>query len=319
MQTYPPEIERAMKKYYATLSEKDQRRYAAVEALKLGLGGQSYMAKVLGCSEKTVHRGLDELAQLPEEPEYEPAVRQAGGGRKRYTQQHGDIDEQFLEVLQGHTAGDPMDEQVIWTDLTPQEIATLLEKEHQRRYPKPAVRARSGRRRGPVHDRFGPRLFRLHARGRGQQNAVSYDSRLRLYRKEIIIMHELRTFSIIAWIAIPTVMYGGYALLGMLTRGGLSEFQQTFFRAGHAHAGVLLLMSLLYHYSMEQTKLSHGIKVAAAVAVLLGILAQSGGFFLHMLIGQPGAPSFGTTVTSLGAFLLATAILVLVYGLIKAR
>ncbi len=132
-------------------------------------------------------------------------------------------------------------------------------------------------------------------------------------------MHELRTFSIIAWIALPTVMYGGYALLGLLTRGGLSEFQQTYFRAGHAHAGVLLLMSLLYHHYMEQTKLSPGIKVAAALVVLVGILAQSGGFFLHMAIGQPGAPSLGTTITSLGAVLLAGAILLLVYGLITAR
>lgn len=114
-------------------------------------------------------------------------------------------------------------------------------------------------------------------------------------------------------------MYGGYALLGMLTRGGLSEFQQTFFRAGHAHAGVLLLMTLLHHHYMEQTKLSPGIKVAAAGVVLVGILAQSGGFFLHMLIGQPGAPSLGTTVTSIGAVLLALSVLVLVYGLIISR
>jgi uncharacterized membrane protein len=132
-------------------------------------------------------------------------------------------------------------------------------------------------------------------------------------------MHELRTFSIIAWLAIPTVMYGGYALLGILTRGGLSEFQQTFFRAGHAHAGVLLLMTLLYHYYMEQTKLSPRIKVAAAAVVLMGILAQSGGFFLHMLIGQSGAPSLGTTITSIGAVLLALSVLVLVYGLIISR
>jgi hypothetical protein len=132
-------------------------------------------------------------------------------------------------------------------------------------------------------------------------------------------MHELRLFSIIAWIAIPTVMYGGYALLGLLNRGGLTEFQQTFFRAGHAHAGVLLLMSLLYHHYMEQTTLSSTIKVGAAVVVLVGILAQSGGFFLHMAIGQPGEPSLGTTITTLGAVLLAVAIIVLVYGLITTQ
>lgn len=132
-------------------------------------------------------------------------------------------------------------------------------------------------------------------------------------------MHTLRLFSIIAWIAIPTVMYGGYALLGLLTRGGLSEFQQTYFRAGHAHAGVLLLMSLLYHHYMEQTTLNPAIKLGAAAAILVGILAQSGGFFLHMAIGQHGAPSLGTTITSLGALLLAAAVLILVYGLITTK
>jgi hypothetical protein len=132
-------------------------------------------------------------------------------------------------------------------------------------------------------------------------------------------MHSLRIFSIIAWIAIPTVMYGGYALLGLLTQGELTPFQQTFFRAGHAHAGVLLLMSLLYHHYMEQTNLSPPIKVVAAVVVLVGILAQSGGFFLHMAIGQPGAPSLGTTITSLGAVLLVVSILILVYGLITTK
>jgi len=54
---------------------------------------------------------------------------------------------------------------------------------------------------------------------------------------------------------------------------------RTFFRAGHAHAGVLLLMSLLYHTYMEQTNLSPTTKMAGAITLLIGILAQSGGFF----------------------------------------
>ena len=132
-------------------------------------------------------------------------------------------------------------------------------------------------------------------------------------------MHPLRLFSIIAWIAIPIVMFGGYSLLRFLARSGLSEFQQTFFRAGHAHAGVLLLMSLLYHHYLEQASLSPAIGVGAAVVVIVGILAQSGGFFLHRLIGRPGEPSLGTTVTGLGAGLLAVAVLVLVYGLITTK
>jgi hypothetical protein len=132
-------------------------------------------------------------------------------------------------------------------------------------------------------------------------------------------MHVLRLFSIIAWIAIPTVMYGGNSLLGFLARGALSEFQKTYFRAGHAHAGVLLLMSLLYHQYIEQTILSTTVKVIAATLVLVGILAQSGGFFLHMTVGRPGETSLGTTITSLGALLLVVAIFILVYGLLFAR
>lgn len=74
-------------------------------------------------------------------------------------------------------------------------------------------------------------------------------------------MHTLRLFSTLAWLAIPTVTYGGYALLGLLTRQGLLPFQEQFFRAGHAHAGVLLLMALLYHNYMEQTSFPTGVKV----------------------------------------------------------
>ena len=140
MQAYRPEIERVMKKYYDTLSEKDQCRYAAVEALKMGLGGQSYMARILGCSEKTVHKGLEELARLPDEPAYDAAIRKPGGGRKRYDEHHPNIDEQFLNVLKEHTAGDPMDEKVVWTDLMPDEISKLLERDHQVRVSKSVIR-----------------------------------------------------------------------------------------------------------------------------------------------------------------------------------
>ena len=139
MQPYRPEIELAMKKYYATLSEKDQRYYAAVEALKLDLGGQSYIARILGCSEKSIYRGLKELAALPDEPKYDPAIRKPGGGRKGYADDHPEIDAQFLDVLKNHTAGDPMDEKVIWTDLTPDGIAKLLEQDHRVKVSKSVV------------------------------------------------------------------------------------------------------------------------------------------------------------------------------------
>jgi hypothetical protein len=133
-------------------------------------------------------------------------------------------------------------------------------------------------------------------------------------------MNSLRIWIIISWIALPTVMFGGYSLLRLLNRGDiLTPFQVTWFRAGHAHAGVLLVMSLLYYTFLDQTRLSASIKSVACVGLLVGILAQSGGFFLHMLVGRPNQASIGTTVTTIGAVLLAGAVVVLVYGLVTTR
>lgn len=139
MQPYGAEIEQVMKRYYATLAEKDRRRYAAIEALKLGGGGQRYIAGLLGCSEKTVSRGMAELKGLPEAALVEARQRKAGGGRKGYAATHPQLDVQFQAVLKDHTAGHPMDDQVVWTDLTPQQISERLEQDHQVKVSKSVV------------------------------------------------------------------------------------------------------------------------------------------------------------------------------------
>jgi hypothetical protein len=64
---YPDPIEREMKKFYGSLSEKDRRRYAAVEAAKLGHGGTEYIARLLGCDAKTIRHGHQDLEALPSE------------------------------------------------------------------------------------------------------------------------------------------------------------------------------------------------------------------------------------------------------------
>jgi hypothetical protein len=67
MDTYSPVVERHMVELYKSLSEKDRRRYAAVEAEKLGHGGIQYVARLFGCDEDTVHRGIQDVVQLPED------------------------------------------------------------------------------------------------------------------------------------------------------------------------------------------------------------------------------------------------------------
>ena len=74
--------ESQMRNFFETLSEKDQRRYAAIEARQLGHGGISYVAEVLGCSIRTISRGMAELEQLPHDPAA-GRVRRPGAGRKK--------------------------------------------------------------------------------------------------------------------------------------------------------------------------------------------------------------------------------------------
>ena len=79
---YEPYVEERMRGLFQTLSEKDQRRFAALEAARLGRGGVRYIAQVLGCSRRTICRGDAELDLLPEDPAGD-RVRRPGGGRKK--------------------------------------------------------------------------------------------------------------------------------------------------------------------------------------------------------------------------------------------
>jgi transposase len=139
MQPYDSEIEETMRRYYNSLSEKDRRRYAGLEALKFGHGGRSYIAGVLECSRRTVSKGASEVSHLPKR-EVEQRIRKPGGGRKSYQEKCAEIDERFLLVLRDHTAGDPMDEKVRWTDLTLGEIVKALQADHDIRISKWVVR-----------------------------------------------------------------------------------------------------------------------------------------------------------------------------------
>lgn len=126
MQLYLSFIENEIKKFYNTLSEKAKRLYTAVEALKIGHGGISYIARSVGCSRKTVARGIRELDQLSNDDSSNGRIRKPGGGRKPYDEKYTDINEQFLDILIDYTAGDPSNKDIIWTNLTPKEITDRI-------------------------------------------------------------------------------------------------------------------------------------------------------------------------------------------------
>ena len=65
MNRYPVDVERRMQSLYDSLSEKDRRRYAAVEAVKLGHGGVHYIAALFDCDADTIRHGAQDIEQLP--------------------------------------------------------------------------------------------------------------------------------------------------------------------------------------------------------------------------------------------------------------
>jgi heme/copper-type cytochrome/quinol oxidase subunit 4 len=124
----------------------------------------------------------------------------------------------------------------------------------------------------------------------------------------------IKLFTVIVLVSLPTVMYGGFSLLQLRIRGRLDEFQMTYFRAGHAHAGVLLVLSLAALDVLARTDLGDGAVWTVCLLLAIGTIAQSGGMFLHMAVGRPGKWSAGNWVTTAGAGCLAAALLTLAYG-----
>ena len=78
MNGYKAAVERHMVRLYESLSEKDRRRYAAVEAEKLGHGGVQYIAELFSCDPDTIRQGAQDIEHLPAD-EAEGRVRKKGG------------------------------------------------------------------------------------------------------------------------------------------------------------------------------------------------------------------------------------------------
>ena len=131
---YDQAHEDTMRLYGDSLPEDHRRRYAAVEALKIGRGGITYVAKVLGMSRRTIYTGIRELDAMGEDdgsPPRRPSgdarrIRRPGGGRPKATERQAGLEQTFEDILEAHSAGSPTDPSVIWTDLKPMQLAGEL-------------------------------------------------------------------------------------------------------------------------------------------------------------------------------------------------
>ena len=89
-QQYDSFTEQQMRNFFLTLSEKDRRRYAALEAIKLGHGASEYIASLFGCSRRTIEKAIAEVRELTKLYEI---------GRKATQEFRDNISIQFDSVL----------------------------------------------------------------------------------------------------------------------------------------------------------------------------------------------------------------------------
>jgi hypothetical protein len=134
------------------------------------------------------------------------------------------------------------------------------------------------------------------------------------------LSREARLVSGVILLTVPTIMFGGLTLLGILTGGGaglrpgdleLTDTQRALFRAGHAHAGVWVILSLVLQVLIDAATLDRGLRWLARLAAPFGAIAISGGFF-----GLAFAPGFRWLVY-LGAASMAASVLVTGVGLVR--
>jgi hypothetical protein len=134
------------------------------------------------------------------------------------------------------------------------------------------------------------------------------------------ISREARIVAGVSLLAVPTVMYGGVTLLGVLTHGAaglspgnlrLTDTQWALFRAGHAHAGVWLALSLVIQLLLDGAVLSAGMKWLARIAAPCAAVAISAGFF-----GLAYSARFEPLLL-LGAICLLTTVILTGVGLLR--
>jgi len=126
----------------------------------------------------------------------------------------------------------------------------------------------------------------------------------------------------ISLIAVPAIEYGGVFLLRALLmredRFRNNSTRQTLIRAGHAHAGVLLILSLICQILVDSINLPQTLSLFIRIGLLIGSLLVPLGFLLSRGSPPSGQPEGAIQLVFLGDFLLAVSLLTLGAGLLCA-
>ncbi|MHA6669117.1 hypothetical protein ACX3O0_09635 [Homoserinimonas sp. A447] len=120
-------------------------------------------------------------------------------------------------------------------------------------------------------------------------------------------------------LALVTVESGGY-FLTKVVRGHVptNALQKNFYRAGHAHAAVLLILGIVILMVIDQTALSGLWQFAARNLVLISAILMPAGFFLSVIGKDPQKPNRLIILLWLGAATLTVGLLASGLGILVA-
>jgi hypothetical protein len=122
-------------------------------------------------------------------------------------------------------------------------------------------------------------------------------------------------------LVLPTVMYGGVSILRLLIADPAymeNPLRQDLWRAGHAHAGVLLILSLVALRYVDEAQLSDRMKGVVRSFIPLAAILLPAAFFLSVLQPEAREPNALIYLAYVGAVFLAAGVAVLGVGLLKA-
>lgn len=133
---------------------------------------------------------------------------------------------------------------------------------------------------------------------------------------------EARTMAGIILLTIPTIQYGGYFLLTSLVdrKSGYMEnaLRQNFFRAGHAHAGVFVILSLVCQILADSATLPEPLLWLARIGAPVAAILIPMGFFLSMTSPSATQPNGLVLLIYVGIVVLAASVITLGIGLLRA-
>jgi hypothetical protein len=132
--------------------------------------------------------------------------------------------------------------------------------------------------------------------------------------------HESRRLAGILLIVLPTVMFGGVSILSLLIGDPTymeNPLRQDLWRAGHAHAGVWLILALVALRYVDEADLSDALKWIVRGSIPVAAILVPAAFFLSVLSPDATAPNGLIYLAYAGAALLAVGVLVLGIGLVK--